>query len=84
MRGLPPGDRTDGDQALDWLTGHGVLADPVLRDLVTQTDSARLFGTFCPDADPDRLQLDVDWCCRLVGTGPGRAGFRLAWAGLPA
>ncbi|MEU6785436.1 hypothetical protein ABZ912_40135 [Nonomuraea angiospora] len=48
-------------RGLDWMARHGLCDDPILARRITGTRTAHFFGYLCPKADPDRLQIAVDW-----------------------
>ncbi|MGV9379531.1 terpene synthase family protein [Nonomuraea sp. NPDC003707] len=48
-------------RGLDWMARHGLCDDPTLARRITGTRTAHFFGYLCPQADPDRLQIAVDW-----------------------
>lgn len=49
------------ERGIAWMTRHGFCADPVLRSRVIDSKAAHFFGYLCPKADPQRLQMAVDW-----------------------
>lgn len=49
------------ERGVDWMARHGFCGDPVTRARIAGNHSGHLFGYSCPRADPDRLQLVVDW-----------------------